>query len=95
MKLLRVLHVLQESQHRAEFGHGIRRQTFRAVLQVETSQSLMDEAPDPHPYTVARYLTPVNSPGPPPAPPNDPFTSYRYRWGSPAACLRTNNDQNS
>ena len=33
MNLFRVLHVLEESQHGAEFDQGIRRQTFRAVLQ--------------------------------------------------------------
>src|ERR1035438_8341507 len=54
----RVLHVLQESQHCAELVHGIGRQTFHAVLQVEFPQSLMDEAPylhvfyrSPLPYT--------------------------------------------
>jgi hypothetical protein len=64
VKLFRVLHVLQESQHGAEFDQGIRGQTFRAVIQVETFQTFMDEAPYPHPFTVARCLTPVNSPRP-------------------------------
>ena len=61
-QLFRVLHVLQESQHCAEFVHGIGRQTLRAVLQVELSQAFMDESPYLHSLsTVARCLTPVNS----------------------------------
>ena len=57
-QFLRVLHVLQKSQHCAQLVHGIGRQTLRAVLQVELSQALMDEAPylhsfyrSPLPYT--------------------------------------------
>jgi hypothetical protein len=65
MKLFRVLRVLEESQHGSEFDQGIRRQTFRAVLQVETFQTFVDEAPYRHPFTVARCLTPVYSPRPP------------------------------
>src|ERR1035437_3198244 len=43
-QFFRVLHVLQESQHGAQLVRGIGRQTFRAVLQVELSQTLMAEA---------------------------------------------------
>src|ERR1039457_2314414 len=47
-QFFRILHVLQESQHGAELVHGIGRQAFHAVLQVELLQALMDEAPDLH-----------------------------------------------
>src|ERR1022692_4160664 len=49
-QFFRIRHVLQESQHCAELVHGIGRQTFRAVLQVELLQALVDEAPDRHPF---------------------------------------------
>jgi hypothetical protein len=39
----RVLHVLQECQHRPELVHGVRGQPFCAVLQVEPFQTLVDE----------------------------------------------------
>jgi len=47
-QFFRVLHVLQKSQHSPELVHGIRRQTFRAVLQVEPFQTLVDEVSNFH-----------------------------------------------
>ena len=42
----RILHILQERQHRLEFVDNLGRQSFGAVLQVEPLQTLMDEIPD-------------------------------------------------
>src|ERR1035437_2866324 len=65
-QLFRVLHVLQESRHCTELVHGIGRQTFRAVLQVELSQALMDEALYLHSF----YRSPL------------PYTCQFTRWRS-------------
>src|ERR1035437_9389243 len=63
-QFFRVLHVLQEGQHCAELVHGIRRQAFSAVLQVEPFQALMDEIPyfhwsycSPLPYTCQLHVS--------------------------------------
>ena len=47
-QLFRVLHVLQESQHCAELVHGIWRQAFGVVLQVQPFQALVDKVPYSH-----------------------------------------------
>src|SRR5450759_1878454 len=69
-QFFRVMHVLQKSQHCAELVHDIGRQTFRAVLQVEPSQALVDEAPylhslyrSPLPYT-CQFAGRQSTPGP-------------------------------
>src|ERR1035437_1283745 len=50
-----ILHVLQEGQHCAELVHGIWRQTFSDVLQVEPFQAPMDEVP----YSPWLYCSPL------------------------------------
>jgi len=47
------MHILEEGQYRAKLVHGIRRQSFRAVLQIEPFQALVKD-------TVVRSLTLVN-----------------------------------
>jgi hypothetical protein len=40
----RVFHILQKSEHCAEFVHSVGRQALASVLQIKSFEALMDEA---------------------------------------------------
>jgi eukaryotic-like serine/threonine-protein kinase len=60
VQFLRILHIVEESQHLTKLVHGIGRHRFRDILSIKPFKPFMDEVPYFHFPTVACYLTLVN-----------------------------------